>query len=309
MYQINYQLFSTGAAAMPKQALHTLWSECTFLECRIYLYLCECGPATPAQIARATAQDLPQVEDALAKLYSMQLLSGQTPRLQQPVRQAVVQPAPRLTRDEVSNLAKSDTTLQFLLGESQNIMGRPLSPTESTVLASIYQLDGMPVDVLLMLISYCVGIGKATTNYIQRCAVAWLNEGIDTAEAADRRIKKLQQGRQCAARVMQWFGIQDRRPTQKEKDFCYRWIEEWGFDENMLKEAYDRCVNATGKVSFAYINSILQRWQKQGITDLAKLAKSDPAPGPKQQKASFNAGQADREFGIRMITFKKQEKS
>ena len=44
-----------------------------------------------------------------------------------------------------------------------------------------------------------------------------------------------------------------------------RWLDEWHFTPQMLRLAYDACVDATGKYSFPYINKVLDRWQKKGI--------------------------------------------
>ncbi len=38
------------------------------------------------------------------------------------------------------------------------------------------------------------------------------------------------------------------------------------FTTDMIREAYERCVNATGKLSLHYMNKILERWHKAGIT-------------------------------------------
>ena len=46
----------------------------------------------------------------------------------------------------------------------------------------------------------------------------------------------------------------------------------------MIREAYDRCVDSTGKVRFSYINKILERWNAQGVRTLAE------ARGEKSEK-------------------------
>ena len=44
-----------------------------------------------------------------------------------------------------------------------------------------------------------------------------------------------------------------------------RWIDDWNYSDELIKEAYDRCVNANGKYILKYMDSIIKRWHTQGI--------------------------------------------
>ena len=65
-------------------------------------------------------------------------------------------------------------------------------------------------------------------------------------------------------------------PTKKQLEFAYRWVEEWHFSDEMLRAAYEACIDSAGKFSMSYINKILQRWNNAGIyvtEDIEKLGK------------------------------------
>jgi DNA replication protein DnaD len=40
----------------------------------------------------------------------------------------------------------------------------------------------------------------------------------------------------------------------------------------MLREAYNRCVDQKAKLDMRYINGILERWHKEGITSPAQIS-------------------------------------
>lgn len=68
------------------------------------------------------------------------------------------------------------------------------------------------------------------------------------------------------------MSIEHRRPSAKEQQAADRWVNEWGFSQEMLRAAYDQCVDATTKISIPYINKILEKWYKSGVKTLDDLA-------------------------------------
>ena len=62
-----------------------------------------------------------------------------------------------------------------------------------------------------------------------------------------------------------------RSPSKKEEECAYRWIKTYLFPEELIREAYERCVNNTGKMQMRYINAILEKWYSQGIKNMDEL--------------------------------------
>ena len=61
----------------------------------------------------------------------------------------------------------------------------------------------------------------------------------------------------------------------------------------MVREAYERCVNATGRMQLGYINKILERWQKNHISTIQQ-AKAEQEE--RQKKRSSDA--QDRTYDL-----------
>ena len=61
----------------------------------------------------------------------------------------------------------------------------------------------------------------------------------------------------------------------------------------MLREAYERCVDAKGEMKFNYIDGILRRWQREGIKSLQELAASEAAKKSKDSPSGNNSYDID----------------
>ena len=58
------------------------------------------------------------------------------------------------------------------------------------------------------------------------------------------------------------------------------WINDWNYSFDIIREAYNVCVNTTSKFSIPYIKKVVSEWHKAGIKtvdDINKLnAKNQP---------------------------------
>lgn len=160
------------------------------------------------------------------------------------------------TADRINN----DPEIKTMMQESQIILGRPISNGDCATLLMLHDNDGLPVHVIIMILQYAVEVGKPSMKYIEKIGISWANEEIDTIEKAEKKIVSLNEHHRAWVSVEKIIGIDHRSPTAKENEMAYRWIKEWKFDSNMIREAYERCVNARGKYISSYMDSIIKRW-------------------------------------------------
>lgn len=193
-------------------------------------------------------------------------------------------PQEKLSMSEIQELAQRDGSVQFLLHEAETRMCKTLSSSDTAALVWLYDYAGIPVDVLLMVIAYCKSLGKNSIRYIQKVALEWFDQGIDTVEKAESQIQRIHSLHQFENTVRTVFGIRDRTFTTKEQEFIRSW-EQFAPSAELLRLAYDKTVENTGRVSFAYVHSILSAWQAKGISSV-EAAMEDRAPA----KASAGHG-------------------
>ena len=57
----------------------------------------------------------------------------------------------------------------------------------------------------------------------------------------------------------------------------------------MIKAAYERTVNNTGKLSFPYMNTIIKAWFEKGIKTVSQIGEKDVKKNPKKNNADYEA--------------------
>lgn len=172
----------------------------------------------------------------------------------------------------VAKRMTESTEIACLMQSAQEILGRLISGGDSATLLMIHDDFGLPSDVIIMLLQYAASIGKANMRYIEKAAMNWADEEINTHEKAEEKLRLLAENQKAWRTVEQALGITHRIPSKKEETFAQTWVNEWGFGPDMLREAYDRTIDGAGKYQPGYMNSILERWHEQGITTTKQAA-------------------------------------
>ncbi len=191
---------------------------------------------------------------------------------------------------DIAKRVETSKELYFMMQEAQVILGRPLSSSDSAVLITLHDNEGLPLDVILMLLQYCVSVGKTNMRYISKIGVSWAESGIDNIQKAEKKIEELNSKNLAWRNFERIIGIDHRAPTETESEAVSRWINDWNFDENMIKEAYDRCVNMNGKYVLKYMDSIIKRWYSQGIFRIEQAVMENQKRNKKKYDSKLNAG-------------------
>ena len=169
-----------------------------------------------------------------------------------------------------------DEEFKVLVNEAQTALGKTLSNSDAASLLMLKNTCGLPIDVIIMLIQYCLSINKANMRAIETLGIKWSDEGIFSIEAAENKIMLARRSSMNFSIVSAAFGLKNiGSPTKKQMEYADVWVGEWKFSSEMLREAYERCVDSKGTADFRYINGILKRWNKSAIFNKADLEKSE----------------------------------
>ncbi len=185
----------------------------------------------------------------------------------------------------VARRLSEDTSLAWLMDEAQIALSKPLSSGDTATLVMLHDTDGLPCEVLALLINYCVSIGKGNMRTVERLGIQWASEGILTVEDAERKIIKLSQSSTAWERVSRIFGLKNiGSPTKTQLLLADCWCNEWNFSDDMILEAYERCVDIKGEYNIKYINGILSKWYQSSIFNLDDLKKADASASKTKAK-------------------------
>ena len=233
------------------------------------------------QISAELKKDIADVEEAIDFWVNLKIIKIIN-KLPKKVSKLNVKKEEKNSKDYISKRIKSDEEINYLLNAIETAVGRPLSGTDISVILNLKDGEGMPCNVILMLIRYCVQIGKAATRYIEKVGIDWARNGIDTVELAEKKIQLLNNSRKIWKKFEKIAGISDRAPTKKEEETIFRWFNEWNFSESMITEAYERCVNKKGAYILSYMDGIVKKWHTQNIKKLSDLNSSKKNPNKKK---------------------------
>lgn len=238
----------------------------------LYLYLtAHGGLCTPAQAAEDLSWSLKRTNPAFDKLISHKLAPQPKSAGTTGSPSASTPSKPSAGRYAISEM-QAEKQFYTLVQEIQRLFARMLSSDELVRLFGIYDSLGLPPEVILQLVVYCMaetcgrdGISSPPSmKYIEKAAYTWEREGIFTLERAEQYIKERAERKQENAKIKALLQIHDRNLTQSERRYVDGWLA-LGFTSETIAIAYDRTVTKTGKLSWSYMNSIVSSWHGKGL--------------------------------------------
>ena len=179
---------------------------------------------------------------------------------------------PTYSSEEILELKEREPEFAQILEASQGVLGKIFNHNDASVLYGLYDNLGFGGDVILQLLGFCAGNGKKSFRYIEKVALDWHDRGIDSFEKADSYIRHLEQIARDEQDIAVAFGIAGRALSKKEKEFIAKWREEMLLPFELIEVAYEKCVDAKGKLSFPYINAILTDWHAKGFKTVEDTA-------------------------------------
>ena len=239
------------------------------------------------KISDALRLDINETEDALLFWQQCGILTGATPKEE---LKTVVVKSTLPSRTDVIKRGLEDKQLMFLLREAQLKFGRNLKQNESQLLVSLYDDHGMDPSVILLLLGYAVREGKCNLTFVKKTATHWLESGVETVMDAENLIAESAKQNLAWSVVQSAFGIERRNPSTKEAELSNLWVNEWKISTELLKAAYDACVDAKTKLSMPYVAKIIESWHKDGITNPEQISakKKNVKPQGKNDFAGYD---------------------
>lgn len=193
---------------------------------------------------------------------------------------------------EVQQLKEADAGIAHVFSEAERILGKTFTSSDSETIVWLVSYAGVPPEVLSTVIHYCASINKKSFYYIRKTALEWLDSGIDTIEAAEERMRALEEARSWEGEVKRALEIYGRNLVSREKEFCESW-RLYGISPELIHFAYEKCIEKTAKFSFPYINKILLSWHSKGIKTVAEAA-AENKPKAEAEKPSFDLEELER---------------
>lgn len=192
------------------------------------------------------------------------------------------QTLPQYSYADIKHELENGAVFPGLVDEVQRALGRILSSEELIKLFGIYDSLGLPPEVVLQLVNYCVrlcreryGEGRQVhMRFIEKEAYIWEREELFSIEQAEEYIKHRESMRSAIGEYQRMLQISGRRMSPSERSYVENWID-MGFSAEAAELAYDRTVLKTGKLTWKYMNAILCAWHEKGLHTVDELRAGD----------------------------------
>lgn len=188
------------------------------------------------------------------------------------------QSLPQYTYGDIKRELENGSVFPSLVDEVQRVLNRILSSEELIKLFGIYDSLGLPPEVVLQLVNYCVrlcreryGEGRQVhMRFIEKEAYAWERAELFTIERAEEYIKYRESMRTAIGEYQRMLQISGRRMSPSERSYVESWVG-MGFPVEVAELAYDKTVLKTGKLTWKYMNAILCGWHEKGLHTLDEI--------------------------------------
>lgn len=172
------------------------------------------------------------------------------------------------TMTQIKTNPLAEKQLSEIATLAQELLGKTLSDPDLRTLYWFYDELGFSPEVIMMLLEYCVSKDKRDVRYIEKVAIAWHKRGINDIRSAEAYIESEAQLAKAYYELKKLFGINDRKLSKTEDAYMHKWLETYNMSVEMVALAYEYCIMAIGKMTFQYMNKIIENWHKQGIDTL-----------------------------------------
>lgn len=208
---------------------------------------------------------------------------------------------PHYTESQIKQIT-SDDEVKWMMNIIEVYLEHPLRPVDIQLIMYLYESLNFSRELIMYLYEYCISKGKKNASYIEAVALSWAKEGIDTVEKAEANATLYNTNYSAVSKA---FGL-NRTPGAVEQQFINKWMTKFKFSIEIIVEACNRALLATGKPDFKYADKILEKWSTKGVRtqkDIDKLdeehkrttseklaaSSSKKTTAPKQSTNKFNA--------------------
>ncbi len=168
---------------------------------------------------------------------------------------------------------KDKEEISEMLCIAEQYLGKTLSPADLKSILYIHLELGYSMDMLDALLEYCLERGKKEMRYIEKTAMGWYEQGIDTVKQAKTGVSKYDKTIYSVMKALGKNGI----PTAKEVDYINKWTGSLGFSMDVIFECCERTVLAVDTHRFEYADRILSNWKEQNVHSVREVKELDKA--------------------------------
>ncbi|MBR4036723.1 MAG: DnaD domain protein, partial [Oscillospiraceae bacterium] len=229
---------------------------------KVILYALEKGMVDPMEISRTLQISLAAVQSSLLYWTDKGIILLEEDQQEKPKKKKA------MSAQEILNLSADHPEIEIFVNQLQIIYGGAINEKITNKYISLYLLDNIPMEVILILASHFTSNEKEANYSIRVIQNLFEKKGITSAEKAEEYIATEDRHNKAYTAVCSIFNLDKNKLTSSEKTIINGWYESLGMNEEMIKAAFEAgAVNA----SIRYCNGILKSWAQKGYKTPADI--------------------------------------
>lgn len=217
----------------------------------------------------------------------------------------------RPSQNEVLARMEESSEIANLFKELQSKLGKTIGYNGCCTFLLLLDYFGLPIEVIFMIVDYCVSIGQTGYGYIEAVGKSWAEQEINTIERAAQKIDSMGKTKAFWKEFTAVTGIKNPNPTTKQSQYIERWITEYKLPSELIVAAYETMADKTGKISFKYMDTIIESWHRKGFKSLSDVeneakAQADAGKAKANREASYDLDKFTRDSMNRKLKYERK---
>lgn len=154
-----------------------------------------------------------------------------------------------------------------------------LTQNDVLLIYDVLHEQKIPLELYIITMTHCMEMNKKSIPYITKVVTSCYKKGISTPEALENYFSKNDEDNKYIGKIKKILKIYNRELIDKEKNFILKW-EAMNKTDDEIKEAYEKTVMNTGKLSFPYMDKILSADQSHENHKPSSYSTGKVKPGP-----------------------------
>ena len=194
--------------------------------------------------------------------------------------------------EELEIYQRQSKDIKNLFKHAEQAMGKLLTYNDLNVIFGFYDWLRLPIDVIEYLFTYCADNAHRELRYIEKIALDWAEHGIDSAGKAETYVQGFNHDYKLIIQALGGSGS----PSASQKRYIDKWLNTYRMPTEVILEACDIASIQIGRAKIAYVDKILEDWNKKNIRCTEDI---------KREQAAFSS---NRKLGVAGAVTPRNEK-
>lgn len=171
---------------------------------------------------------------------------------------------PSYSKSDITTAMQGNQKIKQLFDLAGQLLNKTLNTNDMQYIYMFYDYLKFPPEVIFILLEYCVSMGKSNMRYIEKVALSWADNEINTQSKAQAFIRARNKENEFIQKYKTMFKVVGRDFTDSEVALIKTWVNDYKLTDEQIISAYETTVMNTGKIALKYMDTVIKNKISQG---------------------------------------------